>query len=129
MPNSRKNQFERWYGETIPHMDFGSHKAMIEFAWQAGVRAGQTPEEMVFEHVPNEPKDRQKGEEYLTWLKRTLSFARTYGAPDEKDASAWACGYCALGRHEDCIVDCGCSNPACQPHSSGTTGAGFHDFA
>lgn len=30
--------FEEWYAETIPYMDFGSHKAMIQFAYQAGRR-------------------------------------------------------------------------------------------
>lgn len=37
-PNQTKNGFEKWYAETIPHMDFGSHKEMFRFAYEAGHR-------------------------------------------------------------------------------------------
>lgn len=69
----------------------------------------------------NEPRKRRRGESYLDWLKRTLRFARAHG--QQSNDGTWTCGYCGVGRHGDCIIDCGCKTCAHPPFSG--HGGGF----
>ena len=41
MSNQTYESFADWYDDVIPHMDFGSHRAMLKFAWEAGQRETQ----------------------------------------------------------------------------------------
>ena len=34
-------EFEKFWAEVMPHMDFGSHKAMVKFAFEHGYRSGE----------------------------------------------------------------------------------------
>lgn len=53
----------------------------------------------------DEPK-KQPGDTLLDRLRRELQFSRAYARTDED--GTWTCGYCAVGRHKDCVIDCGC---------------------